>query len=150
MRFFFTRITALTLAPVLGISYYYRPVGDNDEIDKKSGPKRNGLLTSEQSLCDRANVPPPLLYRMASAMIILATTSVTRVFIYCGGKFHVKDDKNYTNFINRVQRREHGVPLLTVRGHSEMKVLQAQSFTGDYFLQKKNASSSVRIKWLLF
>lgn len=135
MRLFFTRITALTLAPVLGISYYYRPVGDNDEIDRRSGPKRAGPLTSEQSLCDRANIPPPLLYRIASALVILATTSVTRVFIYCGGKFYVKDDRNYTNFINRVQRREHGVPLITVRGHSSVKVLIEFSFAENDFLQ---------------
>lgn len=104
----------LTVGSATGVAYYYRPIGDN-ELDKISGPKRNGTFMSKESLCDRANLPPPLLYSLASSTVIFATTIVTRVFMYFGGKFRVREDDNYINFVNRVRLREAGVPLLTVR-----------------------------------
>ena len=107
------RIGGLTLASSIGVSYYYRPVGDNEACER-SGPRRNGLLISKESLSDRATTSPPLLYSLASAIVILATSSVTRIFIYCGGNFRVDADENYLNFISHVRRRAPGVPLITV------------------------------------
>ena len=106
--------TSLTLVSAAIVAHYYRPIGDN-EIGSSSGPKRDGTFTSKDSLCDRANVPPPVLYRIASSSVVFATAAVTRVFMYLGGKFRVEEDENYYNFIRRVKGREDGVPLLTVR-----------------------------------
>ena len=103
-----------TVASAAASGYYYRPIGDND-LDNTSGPKRNSTFMSKDSLCDRADVPPPLLYSFASSIVVLATASVTRMFMYLGGKFKVKEDSNYVNFVNRVKSRGKGVPLLTVR-----------------------------------
>lgn len=101
------------MASSLGVSYYYRPIGDNEACET-SGPKRNGFFMSKESLNDRATTPPPLLYSLASAIVIVATTSVTRIFIYCGGKLRVETDDNYVNFVSHVRRRAPGVPLITV------------------------------------
>jgi hypothetical protein len=106
----FASITGATAVAMTG--YYYRPVGDN--ADDTSGPKRIGVLISKDSLCDRANLPPPILYSVASSIVIFTTTAITRTFMYCGGKFEVEEDKNYANFINRVKQRDPGVPLITV------------------------------------
>ena len=103
-----------TVASAAACGYYYRPIGDND-LDKTRGPQRNSTFMSKDSLPDRADVPPPLLYSIASSIVVLATASVTRMFMYWGGKFRVKEDSNYVNFVNRVKFREKGVPLLTVR-----------------------------------
>lgn len=107
-------ITALTFVPGFGIAYYYRPIGDHDEIDKKSGPKRDGFFISKQGLCERANIPPPLLYRLLSTIVIVGVASLSHVFIYGCGKFKIKKDMNYDNFLSRVRQRNPGVPLITV------------------------------------
>jgi hypothetical protein len=54
----FASLTGVTAVAITG--YYYRPVGDNS--DDINGPKRIGVLISKDNLCDRANLPPPLLY----------------------------------------------------------------------------------------
>ena len=115
--------TALcSAAAVAGVCFaiYYRPVGDNG-ADQTSVSNRNGTFMSPESLCDRADKLPPFPYRLASAAVILATTTVTRTFIYGGGKFHVQEDENYKNFLKRVQKREGGMPLLTVSSASGLK-----------------------------
>lgn len=96
-----------------GVSYYYRPTGDN-EPNSSTGPKRSGITLSKEGLCDRANIPPPLLYSLASAMVIFVTTTVGRIFIYCGGNFKVVEDDNYSHFLSLIRKREAGVPLITV------------------------------------
>lgn len=113
-RTFVGLITALTIVPGFGIAYYYRPIGDHDEMDKKSGPKRSGFFISKQSLCDRADISPPLLYRLLSVIVIVGVTCLSRIFIYGCGKFKIKKDKNYVNFLNQIRQRNPGVPLLTV------------------------------------
>lgn len=107
------RIGSLTLASSIGVSYYYRPIGDNEACEI-SGPKRTGIFMSKESLNDRATTPPPLLYSLASMIVIVATTTVTRVFIYCGGNLRVETDNNYINFVSHVRLRALGVPLITV------------------------------------
>jgi hypothetical protein len=96
-----------------GVSYYYRPIGDNEPNSSK-GPKRSGITLSKEGLCDRANIPPPMLYSLASAMVIFVTTTVGRIFIYCGGNFKVVEDDNYSHFLSLITKRESGVPLITV------------------------------------
>ena len=114
MRMIFASIAALALVPGFGIAYFYRPVGDHDEVDKRGGPKRTDTFMSTEELCDRANMPPPLLYRLLSMIVVVGVTSLSRVFIYGCGKFRVREDKNYENFVNRVRERNPGVPLITV------------------------------------
>jgi hypothetical protein len=109
------KIVTLVSVPAIGIGYYYRPLGDNDILDTKSGPKRAGIMISPQGLCDRADIAPPLLYRVASGVVISVTSSLSRVFVYGCGRFNVKKDDNYSNFVSRVRQREPGVPLITVR-----------------------------------
>ena len=96
-----------------GVSYYYRPIGDN-EANNSAGPKRSGITMSKEALCDRANVPPPMLYSLASATVIFVTASVSRIFIYCGGDFKVVEDDNYDHFLSLITKRESGIPLITV------------------------------------
>jgi hypothetical protein len=108
------KIATLVSVPAIGFGYYYRPVGDNDLLDTKSGPKRAGIMISPQGLCDRADIAPPLLYRVASGVIISVTSSLSRIFLYGCGRFDVKKDDNYNNFISQVRQREPGVPLITV------------------------------------
>jgi hypothetical protein len=128
-------ITALTLVPGFGIAYYYRPIGDHDEFDTKCGPKRYGGFISKQGLCDRANITPPLLYRLLSMILIVGVTSLSHVFIYGCGKFRITKDKNYANFLNRLRLRNRGSPLITVCVNSQMEIqiqrdLECYSMTG--------------------
>jgi hypothetical protein len=129
-------VVALTLVPGFGIAYYYRPIGDHNEMDSKSGPKRSGSFISKHGLCDRANIPPPLLYRLLSTILIVGVTSLSHVFIYGCGKFKIKKDENYANFLNRVRLRSPGVPLITVCVNSQMEI-QIQRDLEHYFLMVK-------------
>lgn len=106
-------LLATAAGSAAGVSYYYRPIGD-DESNSSAGPKRSGISMSKEALCDRANMPPPMLYSMASAMVIFVTTSVSRIFIYCGGDFKVIEDDNYSHFISLIKSRKAGIPLITV------------------------------------
>ena len=108
-RLLFVSVAGSTAA----VSYYYRPIGDYDS-NNLAGPKRSGITMSKEALCDRADVAPPMLYSLASAMVIFVTTSVSRIFIYCGGNFKVVEDDHYSHFLTLVTNREPGIPLITV------------------------------------
>lgn len=99
--------------------YYYPPlfdyltIGDN-VVDNTRGPERTGFFISKRSLSDIANITPPLSYTIASSIVVFITTSITRTFLYFGGKFRVEEDENYKGFVERVKQREAGIPLITV------------------------------------
>ena len=63
---------------------------------------------------------PQLLYHVGQHLVVFSCTTVSRVFMYLGGRFRVKEDDHYGTFVARVRRRDPGVPLITVSNHRSM------------------------------
>ena len=110
------------------VSYYYRPL--YDETSDGGCSREKHTFTSTSELCDRANqIPemqmgscpaPSLLYRLAQHVVVFSCTTTSRIFLYFGGQFRVKEDEHYAHFVATVRRRDPGVPLITVSNHRSM------------------------------
>ena len=122
------RLGAAVATAAGGVSYYYRPLYDHASNGGSS--RENHTFTSTSELCDRANQTPEmqmgscpapsLVYRLAQHIVVFSCTTTSRIFLYFGGQFRVKEDEHYAHFVATVRRRDPGVPLITVSNHRSM------------------------------
>ncbi len=108
------------ILPLFGIAsignlLYYRPLPNHD--GDKGGPRRQGPWISKHTLSDFADQPLPIIYDICRHFIIFITVNVSRLFLYGTGKFKIKFNEKYYNFVNKVRHRDPGVPLITVSNH---------------------------------
>lgn len=111
-------LAAIVGAVSLATTTYYRPVPDAKD---GSGPRRyDRFFLSEENLNDHADRERPILYRLAQRVAILATVTVTRAFLYYGGKLNIIYDENYHNFLEKTLTRDPDVAIITVANHRSM------------------------------
>ena len=111
------KVAGATVAVGFGYGYYYRPVAD--EAEGTGGPKRTSTM-SKYSLTDFANEPRPVLFQLASSIVLFVTTAAVRTFLFYLGDCKIKQDEHYESFLQKVTDREKGVPLLTVSNHRSL------------------------------
>ena len=112
------RLASSAVVASSAVAYYYRPLGD----DGKETCRKEQLLTSTYELSERSSQSndvqmgpvPSILYQLAQHVVVFSCTTTTRIFLYLGGRFHVKEDEHYFHFVSTVRERVPGVPLITV------------------------------------
>ena len=114
--------SSAVVASSAAVAYYYRPLGD----DGKETYRKEKLFTSTYELSERSpqsndvQMGPisSILYQLAQHVVVFSCTTTTRMFLYLGGRFHVKEDEHYSHFVSTVRQRVPGVPLITVSNMS--------------------------------
>ena len=107
---------SLTVAPFV-VGWWYRPMADENNGTK--GPKRTEYM-SKFNLAEIANEPKPMLYQIASCLVLWTTTAAARTFLFYLGECKIKKDEHYDLFLEYVQNRGSGVPLITVSNHRSL------------------------------
>ena len=113
----FSSIANITIGSGFILGWWYRPKAD--EIKDNKGPLRGDFM-SKYGLAETADQPRPLLYQLASHIVLLATTAVARTFLFSLGDCTIKKDEHYENFLQRVLEKGNGSPMITVSNHRSL------------------------------
>jgi hypothetical protein len=97
------------------VAYVTRPTAAPPATAAAPGDTGGG---EHHDLSDRASLPPTLqaqvmdrvpfpqlLYHVGQHLVVFSCTTVSRVFMYLGGRFRVKEDDHYGTFVARGRYR---------------------------------------------
>lgn len=103
---------------VCGPAWWWRPQGLRAD-DLAAKPRRDGWI-SKQGFTDNGDKQTPIPLAISRQVILFFGVTLGRLWLTMAGKFSIKDDANYRNFVEQVLARDPDTPLMTVSNHRSL------------------------------